>query len=493
MEGLGDVRMVAIPCVLAGSILQYAHFAKKPMAFPCHRITERCSKHLAVAGIALELLSLWLLPLCVLYPMSSSCLVFLYYWKESKKARNVAVARSRELATCGAVLSAWLLPFVAVPMNGYPRVRLSALLEAVLGPSTCLYVAGLLVLGVLTHCWTAAQPGREVIRSCAPAAFNFGVSAMLLKALAELAGLLIGSPERPVIWVSLVVVTLLLLAVRSAAATPLRKAIEVHDHLSVLASYGLLSGVAAATTGGVVYGELSRLGFQRQVTYAAVASLHCWGMRALSLSSDPKGYTSVPKDHGDEEAAVHAEVLPQQGGSKRTAVPGSGKTVEMVGVSASKRSSDDQSSPLFRFSEAPPSQTRTVDEDARIEDDLFANALAPQRLATLEPTMLGVPGAAATQDLGGIAQDLGGLALPEPEFDADFEEIMRRFDEDDRPHEDITAQRRPSGDLSKPVEGASPPSVLTGLDAQTLFDVSYGDGDGDEDELLRSIQDIDLP
>lgn len=491
MEGFGDVRMVAIPCVLAAGILQYAHFAKKPMAFPCHRITERCSKHLAVAGIALELLSLWLLPLCVLYPMSSSCLVSLYYWKESKKARKVAVARFRELSTCGAVLSAWVLPFVAVPINGYARVRLSALFETVLGPGTCLYVAGLLTLGVLTNCWTVAQPSREVLRSCAPAAFNFGVSALLLKALAELAGLCIGSPERPIIWASLVVVTLLLLAVRSAAATPLRKAIEVHDHLSVLASYGLLSGVAAATTGGVVYGELSRLGFSRQVAYAAVASLHCWGMRALSLSSDPKGYASVPKDHGDAEAAVPAEVLHQQGGGKRTAVPGSGKTIEMVGVSASKRSADEPPSPLFRFNEAQPSQKRTVDEDARIEDDLFANALAPQRLAPLEPAMLGVPGAEAARDLGGVATGLGGLALPEPQFDADFEEIMRRFDEDDRPNESITAERRLSGDLSKPVEGASPPSVLTGLDAQTLFDVSYGDGD--EDELLRSIQDIDLP
>lgn len=492
MEALGDVRVVAIPCVLASGILQYAHFAKKPMAAPCHRITERCSKHLAVAGIALELLSLWLLPLCVLYPMSSSCLVFLYYWKESKKARKVAVARAREVSTCGAVLSAWLLPFIAVPINGHARVRLSALFDAVLGPSTCLYVASLLVLGVLSHCWTTAQPGREVMRSCAPAAFNFGVTALLLKAEAELVGLCIGSPGRPAIWASLVVVALLLIAVRSASATPLRKAIEVHDHLSVLASYGLLSGVAAATTGGLVYGELSRLGLQSQVTYAAIAALHCWGMRALSTSSDPKGYASVAKDHGDEESAVHTEVVAQQSGSKRTSVPGSGKSIEMVGVPASKRSSDEQSSPLFRFNEPAPSQKRTVDEDARIEDDLFANALNPQRLAPLEPTMMGVPGSTATQDLG-IIPGLGSLALPEPQFDADFEEIMRRFDEDDRPHEDITAQAQPSEELAKPVEGASPPSVLTGLDAQTLFDVSYGDGDGDEDELLRSIQDIDLP
>merc|ERR1719199_1085445 len=89
-----------------------------------------------MAGMAVELLSLRLLPLCAIYPMNASCLVFLYYWKESK-LRKSSGPRFNEGLVCSAVLSAWILPFAAGPKDGQlPRVmRLSELLDVVLGPN----------------------------------------------------------------------------------------------------------------------------------------------------------------------------------------------------------------------------------------------------------------------------------------------------------------------------------------------------------------------
>merc|ERR1719375_1662618 len=52
-----------------------------------------------MAGVAAELLSLRLLPLCAIYPMNASCLVFLYYWKESK-LRKSSGSHFGELRVC---------------------------------------------------------------------------------------------------------------------------------------------------------------------------------------------------------------------------------------------------------------------------------------------------------------------------------------------------------------------------------------------------------
>merc|ERR1719453_2766867 len=105
-----------------------------------------------MAGLAVELLSLRLLPLCAIYPMNASCLVFLYYWKESK-LRKARSSSFKELHVCFAVLISWSLPFVAgSPDGSSPRVmRLSELFDAMLGSQSCIYVAGLLVAGMAAH------------------------------------------------------------------------------------------------------------------------------------------------------------------------------------------------------------------------------------------------------------------------------------------------------------------------------------------------------
>lgn len=442
MESLGDVRITAIPCLLAAGLLQYVHFAKKPMAFPCHRLTERASKHCAMAGMAAELLALRLLPLCAIYPMNASSLVFLYYWKESKQRKSSA-SPYNAAALSAAALSAWLLPYVAGPADGQaPRVmHLSELFDAILGRDTCIYVVGLLTAGVAAHCWLKGRPGGSVLRSCAPAALNFGVSAMLLKALAELAVSLLRSPDRPILWASLVVVLSLLLAVRSAAAAPLRKAIEVHDHLSVLAAYGLLSSAAASVTGGVVYREHSSWSSGQQVSYLAIAAVHSWGMYSLCLlGTDAKSYASVSKDSGKVDSPDYAEPSSQQGnGGKRNVVQGSGQTVEMVGLAAGA------ASPVFRISEPLAGSSSAVQDTA--------------------------------------------FSLPAPSFDADF---SWGFQEDDKAH----AAGAPGHvtDIAKPIPGVSvPSSVLTATSLDTGELDCSPIGQDDEDELLRSIEDIDLP
>jgi len=150
-----------------------------------------------------------------------------------------------------------------------------------------------------------------------------------------------------------------------------------------------------------------------------------------------------------------------------------------------------------------------VDQDAEIEEQLFARALAPQRLAA---AFSGLP---VIDDGGGgfdlpsgnfFAGAFGDVSLEgmTPQFDADFEEIMRRFDEDDRqassiddmgpgvrPIVDLVMDSEASHHTSKSSGEAAappPPSVLQ-FDASTLLDDSMGVG-FDEDDLLNSIQDI---
>lgn len=57
------------------------------------------------------------------------------------------------------------------------------------------------------------------------------------------------------LWALLPILTLLILAVRSASASPLRRALEIHDSVRVLAAYGVLSGVAAVATGGLIFSQ----------------------------------------------------------------------------------------------------------------------------------------------------------------------------------------------------------------------------------------------
>merc|ERR1712190_377723 len=83
-----------------------------------------------------------------------------------------------------------------------------------------------------------------------------------------------------------------------------------------------------------------------------------------------------------------------------------------------------------------------------------------------------------------------------PQFDADFEEIMKRLNEDDQADQgqlikDLDGTNPDPSPTSLTLPDATPPSVLE-YDAQTLLDDACG-MQVDEDELLRSIEDIPGP
>merc|ERR1719387_3166727 len=112
---------------------------------------------------------------------------------------------------------------------------------------------------------------------CTPPALNFGFSAICLKALVQFATWMADSPFNPLLWLAVISLLGLIVAIRSAAAGPLKKALEVHDSLSVLASYGMVSSVSAAISGEVVLGEMSHWSWQRQSGYIMVTMVYCWG------------------------------------------------------------------------------------------------------------------------------------------------------------------------------------------------------------------------
>jgi len=494
MEALvGDVRYVSLPCVLAASVLQYMRFAKKPMAAPCHWLSERLARRCVLIGLGAELVGLGLLPLCEAYPMNASCLVFLYFWKESKRSR---AARCCELLACASALSAWALPFLSQADARVPAtVRVEALVDKLMAPATCIYVAGLLLTSIILHCLCH---GRSALGSCTPPGLNFGVSAMLLKALMLVATPLAAEPARSELWAALACITVLLLGVRSAAAMPLRRALEVHDNLSVLAAYGLVSSVVASVTGGLVYGEMDSWDPSQQTCYLAVAAAHCWGMSALGRSSDVK----VIKGGADKDVEQGAETPAKSYGkpSQMTELSSRGSTAT-PNASGSRR--EEPLSPLLNFNEP---QAHTVDEDADFEEKVFAHALAPLHLTPAKSDGSATdPWTAAWPDSGSsVTGPSSAAAWPEsgssvtgptvaPQFDADFEEMMRRFGEDDSDKGQRITDLTPEPVLERQAvpDAASPPTVLT-YDAQTMLDDACGAQD-DEDELLRSIEDIPAP
>eukprot|EP00930_Biecheleria_cincta_P096980 TRINITY_DN88740_c0_g1_i1.p1 TRINITY_DN88740_c0_g1~~TRINITY_DN88740_c0_g1_i1.p1 ORF type:complete len:548 (-),score=131.67 TRINITY_DN88740_c0_g1_i1:27-1616(-) len=523
-----DSRLLGLPCVLAASGLQYLRFAKKPMAAPCHRVSDRCSRRFLVVGLAAEVAALRLLPLCEAYPMNASCLTFLYFWKETKRAKAI---QKNEVLACISALSAWGLPYVD-PSGGHwhEEMQASTLLDAVLSPRTCAYVVFLLLGGALLCC-SLSVVGDSAFTSCLPPALNFGVSALLLKAAAQVVASLLLAPWRLELWAALPILAVLIVGVRSAASAPLRRALEAHDNLSVLASYGAMSGAAATLTGGFVYSEMAAWGSERQALYAVLAIAHCWGMRSLSLSgAELRGSAGQKTKVEDEGTSVR--------GQRERIVASSEKALQMVemttsaaaakasnpateralaGSSAAVSSSSASSSvgatgrergnggrhggggggssvgPLLNFAEDDTSHRRSVDDDA-LEEQLFAKALAP---LALHPQVGGEPHLEADS----FAVAAGGEVADVPQFDADFEELMRRFDEDDKSFEQpITAlalesfecepesPKPAAAGTGRPMADLSPalPGVLA-LDAQALLD---GAGQDDEDELLKSIEDI---
>lgn len=243
---------------------------------------------------------------------------------------------------------------------------------------------------------------------------------------------------------------------RTAAAVPLRHALEMHDPLSVLSAYGTLSSIAALLTGILIFGENAGWSQERSGAYFLVVGVHWWGMHSLGRPAQD-GRVKQSDEGSKLKGSVQMEM---------TRVYGSETGVHQ--------------SPLLRMNDQAP---RTVEEDARIEEQLFAHALVPQNLP---PATGSTMGGADDKDAGWIAS-WPSESSP-PLLDADFEEIMRRFNEDDQKSGSNLEAFFP-GNMEKtaPVEPL-PESVIT-LDAQTLLDVSSANMD-DEDELLKSIEDI---
>ncbi|CAJ1353663.1 unnamed protein product [Effrenium voratum] len=468
-----DLRFLSLPCVFAASMLQYIRFAKKPMSAPFHRVTERGARRLLLVGLVAELIVLRLLPLTQVYPMNASCLVCLYFWKESKRAK---VLKMNEVVACLMALAAWGLPC----LGETEEFRVEGLPSVLLAPRTCGYAVVLLLLGILCCLGSGFQGLNGAFLSCLPSALNFGVSAMLLKAVALVGASLLTAPTKLEHLAAFPVLSLLILAVRSAAASPLRKALEVHDTLSVLAAYGVLSGLAASITGGLIYGELAAWSVERQAVYAGLLAAHCWGMRALSGSGELRGAAAPQKAKTEAEGGGRRQVVDDRAAANEArgielARPKSPPVPGGVPAAAAPPVTEDNN-PLLDFDEGA-ARRRTVEDDAMMEEQLFAKALAP---------------------LAAEATDGAGIA--EPQFDADFEELMRRFDEDDRAApitelalESVEDDSSPAAapvitDAAAAIPDVTPANapVLT-LDAQMLLDSNAPE---DEDELLKDIEDI---
>jgi len=490
MQGLPDidVRYVALPCVLFASVLQYMRFAKKPMAAPCHRLSDRLARRCIIGGLAIELAGLRLLPLCEAYPMNASCLVCLYFWKETKRSKSLQFT---EVLACASALSAWLLPFVDPADGRFPDVMQDVvLLDALLSPRTCIYVVMSLVGGVAVHC---QSHGGSALGSTAGPAACFGVSAIFLKALAHTTAAIISMPWRLELWAAVAALVSLLLWIRGAAATPLRRALEAHDKLSALASYGMTSSATAAMTGSFVFGETESWPVERQVLSFAVAAAHCWGMASLSTRGacsprDDKEAQDVTNSKGVGGSSLQMSELTGRGSAGSSTSSPWGSEPKAV---------DKPPSPLLNFAAAP----RTVDDDDEIEDQLINQALAAGRISSVigehlshEEDVAVVPGLGADQAWGGL--NFG--AADGPQFlDSDFEELMRRFDEDDKKTGAQAGQAISTDPKSQfdavyvapspaEIQGAANPAVV--MDTQSLLDGALED---DEDGLLQSIQDIE--
>eukprot|EP00928_Gymnodinium_smaydae_P025454 TRINITY_DN20261_c0_g1_i3.p1 TRINITY_DN20261_c0_g1~~TRINITY_DN20261_c0_g1_i3.p1 ORF type:complete len:515 (+),score=125.94 TRINITY_DN20261_c0_g1_i3:44-1546(+) len=493
VAGAADARYAAYTCVLVASLLQYLRFAKKPLAAPLHRVTDRMARRFALVGMVLELCGLWLLPLSQAYPMNASCLVCVFFWKETKRSKAMQFG---EALACLAALGTWFLPVVDPDGGHFPHaVQDAVLLEEVLAPRTCAFASCALIGGVVVYC----AGGASALGMTAGPGMSFGVSALLLKALLHNVALLASEFHRPELWGSAVALLAVLLWLRGAAASPLRRALESHDKLRVLASYGLMSSLASSFAGSLVFLETHDWSLERRLLSFGLAVAHCWGMATLAsrpasgerdLAEDDR--SASPKAGGVAASAVDVAAGRAIGAGK--ILSGSSLELSSIGGSSPEGPLD---GPLLNFG-----STRTVDEDSMMEDQLLARALAP---------------------------DMG------QQFDADFEEIMRRFDEDDRkmvgseaaagvgehaivpqiiaedsaasPFGDFGAfggdappavAAAPFGDFAafggdaQPVSAApsAPMDAAVAMDAQTMMDVFAGAAD-DEDTLLQDIQDIE--
>ncbi|CAK0875517.1 unnamed protein product [Prorocentrum cordatum] len=203
-----------------------------------------------------------------------------------------------------------------------------------------------------------------------------------------------------------------------------------HDNLSVLAFYGCVSSAAAVASGALVFGELQDMRFNEHALFVFLGVAHCWGMHSLGRYGGER-YTRL--DGGEKED--RAEAL-----SGRAL----GKSVQMAELPSHRAAADGaagapakaKEAPLLQFSDEPV--VHTPEDDEQFEDKLFAQALGACDLPT--PVDGGGPEGWAA-DWGGAAPE-GGAAGPRlaalapaggpAAFDADFEEMMKRFEEEDK-------------------------------------------------------------
>lgn len=242
-----------------------------------------------------------------------------------------------------------------------------------------------------------------------------------------------------------------------------------------------------------------------QVLSFLLAVAHCCGMTSLAAQ-------------GDMDCGEAADPAP----CKPCAI------LELADLRRSRRSAADIAvqqcappSPLLDFNTRKCS---SLDEDAQIEDQLFAHAFSapfPQ-LASVMDDITFSP-AAPGEVAWGINNNDDGLVAQR--FEADFAEIMRRFEEEDRhldgsevvqatrlidtaseppapeplpeppvpepePLLDLSPSFSPNGSgLTERVPGALPMDAIDPL--FDMFDLSFGGVVDEEDRLLQSVQDVD--
>lgn len=437
--------------------------------------------------------------------MNASCLVFLYSWKESKRG----VGRRFPLLYSLGALSVWALPFIDPRGGALPGIfKGDVLMDLLLAPLTSAFIVVLLFGGIAIHS-LAQFVGREsLLSSVMPPAMNFGATALLLKALSQFAEGAVREPSRVDLWVPVPLICALLLGVRNVAARPLRRAMEIHDNLCVLACYGAISSLTAAVVGVFIFDEFGGWEPWQKATSTGLVLLHCWSIQELGKFGDVKG---ASKKHDREiprgkDAATDKNCFTKEAG-RRMADPakGSSPKIEMKsathfvhgdrGIRGPSSSEPPSGNELLNFNSEP----RTVEQDAQIEDELFARALAPARLSSVVTGMPVVDDGGGLEMLRNAAE--GDCFFQEatdltPKFDADFEEIMRRFDEDDAA--DIGPGVRPVLDLGGGNDEASPrPAHVHESNMGQILQFDAGalledDADiQDEEELVRNIQNLE--
>merc|ERR1719313_2459831 len=232
LESAGYVGLVFV-----SSGLQFLYFAKKGCC-----CVKAPATHIVWIGILLEAVALVLLPASGVYLAHASILVVLFYIRESQRKCSVLDALA-----CVSLIASSAAAVVCVQPSIEDEGPL-AVLDRLFAPEATVFVTGSLLVALVFGC----SDVDTVFRCAFPAGLLSGVAALWSKVAARF----------------LVVCTLkesslsgLLAAVCLAAATwvrsglmsaRLRRGVEVHDTLAVLAGYGSVAAVATTLVGRLI-------------------------------------------------------------------------------------------------------------------------------------------------------------------------------------------------------------------------------------------------